>query len=108
LSTAILPCLSLDLHADKWAFVAAAMVETDNLRPKGFPKFLGKDFFLIGYRVLLRYRGENGRFLRGPYALGFLHFHSRIKWLATFELVGPLAELEEKHTPFLSVFTLRS
>lgn len=43
-------CLQLDTFQDRWAFVAVAMVQTKNLRPKGFPKFLGNDFFLIGYR----------------------------------------------------------
>lgn len=64
------PCLSLDLYEDTWAFVAVAMVETENLRPQGFPKFMGKNFFLIGYRIMVRYRGEDGRSLRGLYILG--------------------------------------
>jgi hypothetical protein len=41
-------CLQLDTFNDKWTFVAVAMVQTKDLRPKGFPKFLGNDFFLIG------------------------------------------------------------
>lgn len=41
-------CLELDTHDDKWGFVALAMVRTKHLRPKGFPKFMGNDFFLIG------------------------------------------------------------
>nr|WP_290928361.1 DUF2071 domain-containing protein [Haliscomenobacter sp.] len=46
-------CLELDTFQDKWAFVAVAMVQTKDLRPKGFPKFMGNDFFLIGYRAFL-------------------------------------------------------
>jgi SAM-dependent methyltransferase len=42
------------------------------------------------------------------YTVGFLHFHSRAAWLATFEAAGLVVESEEKHTPFLSVFTLCS
>jgi len=38
-------CLELDTFQDKWAFIAVAMVQTKNLRPKGFPKFMGNDFF---------------------------------------------------------------
>ncbi|MEI9946357.1 MAG: DUF2071 domain-containing protein [Chitinophagaceae bacterium] len=49
------PCLQLDTLKDKWAFIAVAMVQTKGLRPKGFPKFFGNDFFLIGYRVFVRY-----------------------------------------------------
>lgn len=62
-------CLSLDVFADKWAFIAVAMVQTTSLRPKGFPKVLGKDFFLIGYRVFVRYSNQAGRRLRGLYIL---------------------------------------
>ena len=63
------PCLSLDTHQDKWAFIAVAMVQTKNLRPKGFPKFMGSDFFLIGYRVFVRYTNAQGKRLRGLYIL---------------------------------------
>ncbi|HEX7847625.1 MAG TPA: hypothetical protein VF476_17615, partial [Chitinophagaceae bacterium] len=42
-------CLTLDIFDDKWGFVAIAMVQAKDLRPKGFPSFLGNDFFLIGY-----------------------------------------------------------
>lgn len=64
------PCLELDIYNDKWAFVAVAMVQTKALRPKGFPKFLSNSFFLIGYRVFVRYCNEAGRSLRGLYILG--------------------------------------
>lgn len=62
-------CLELDTFDDKWVFVAAAMVQTKNLRPKGFPKFMGNDFFLIGYRVFVRYTNKAGKRLRGLYIL---------------------------------------
>jgi hypothetical protein len=45
LKTLIPECLQLDTFEDKWAFVAVATVQTANLRPKGFPKFMGNDFF---------------------------------------------------------------
>ena len=63
------PCLSLDTFNDKWAFVAIAMVQTKALRPKGFPEFLGNDFFLIGYRVFVRFNNHAGKSLRGLYIL---------------------------------------
>jgi len=59
----------LDTFNDKWAFIAVAMVQTKDLRPKGFPKFLGNDFFLIGYRVFVRYVSKTGKNLRGLYIL---------------------------------------
>jgi hypothetical protein len=62
-------CLQLDTFQDKWAFVAVAMVQTKNLRPKGFPEFMGNDFFLIGYRVFVRYTNNAGKSLRGLYIL---------------------------------------
>ncbi|MDQ0782062.1 DUF2071 domain-containing protein [Chryseobacterium sp. W4I1] len=62
-------CLELDTFQDKWAFVAAAMVQTKDLRPKGFPKVMGNDFFLIGYRVFVRYTNNQGKRLRGLYIL---------------------------------------
>jgi len=69
LLTYIPGCLQLDTFNDKWAFVAIAMVQTKNLRPKGFPKFMGNDFFLIGYRVFVRYTNNAGKSLRGLYIL---------------------------------------
>lgn len=62
-------CLQLDTFKDKFAFVAVAMVQTKYLRPKGFPKFMGYDFFLIGYRVFVRYTNNAGKSYRGLYIL---------------------------------------
>lgn len=67
---ALIPeCLQLDTFEDKWAFVAVAMVQTKWLRPKGFPAFMGSDFFLIGYRIFVRYTNAAGKRLRGLYIL---------------------------------------
>jgi len=62
-------CLELDTFQDKWAFIAIAMVQTTGLRPKGFPKFMGNDFFLIGYRIFVRYTNNAGKRLRGLYII---------------------------------------
>lgn len=68
---ALLPApLVPDTFADQWGFVAAALVQTRQLRPKGFPAWLGHDFYLIGYRVFVRYTTPTGRRLRGLYILG--------------------------------------
>ncbi len=61
--------LRADTFADKWAFIAVAMVQTRDLRPKGLPRLLGSDFFLIGYRVFVRFTTASGRELRGLYIL---------------------------------------
>jgi hypothetical protein len=63
------PCLELDVLNDRWAFIAVATVQTSALRPKGLPRFCGSDFFLIGYRVFVRYASLAGRRLRGLYIL---------------------------------------
>jgi hypothetical protein len=62
-------CLELDMFNDEYGFVAAAMVQTTGLRPKGFPAMLGRDFFLIGYRIFVRYRNQRNKRLRGLYIL---------------------------------------
>ena len=69
ISNLIPECLELDTFNDKWAFIAIAMVQTRDLRPKGFPKFMGNDFFLIGYRVFVRYTNTKCIRLRGLYIL---------------------------------------
>ncbi len=62
-------CLELDTLNDQWAFVAVAMVQTEGLRPKGMPKMFGNDFFLIGYRIFVRYTTAAGKRLRGLYII---------------------------------------
>jgi hypothetical protein len=62
-------CLELDVFENKWAFIAVAMVQAQNLRPKGLPSFMGNDFFLIGYRIFVRYTNKAGKNLRGLYIL---------------------------------------
>jgi hypothetical protein len=62
-------CLQLDTFKDKWAFLAIAMVQTKDLRPKGFPKIMGNNFFLIGYRIFVRYTNNAGKSLRGLYII---------------------------------------
>ncbi len=62
-------CLELDLFEEKWAFIALAIVKTENLRPKGFPEFLGNNFTLTGYRIFVRYKTSYGKKLRGLFIL---------------------------------------
>jgi len=62
-------CLSLDTHNDHWAFIAVAMVETRNMRIKGWPAWSGRNFFLAGYRVFVKYKTVTGKRLRGLYIL---------------------------------------
>ncbi len=58
------PGLELDTYGE-YGFVAVALVQTESLRPAGWPKALGRDFFLAGYRVFTIFRTPDGRTLRG-------------------------------------------
>lgn len=61
-------CLTPDTW-QQWGFVAVALVQTTSLRPRGWPAWLGQDFFLVGYRAFVRYTTEAGKRLRGLYIL---------------------------------------
>lgn len=69
LSEVLPECLELDTFDDRWAFLAVALVSTKKLRPKGFPTLFGSNFFLVGFRVFVRYKDNRGRRLRGLYIL---------------------------------------
>jgi hypothetical protein len=58
------PGLELETVGDD-GFVAVALVQTRDLRPAGWPRALGQDFFLAGYRIFTRFRSSDGRTRRG-------------------------------------------
>jgi hypothetical protein len=58
------PGLEVDTY-DDFGFLAIALVETKNLRPRGFPSWLGRDFFLSGYRVFTKFARAGKQTLRG-------------------------------------------
>jgi hypothetical protein len=70
LSPLIPECLEIDSLNDTYGFFTLAMVQTQSLRPKGFPSFMGNNFFLIGYRIFVKYVNREGKRLRGLYILG--------------------------------------
>ena len=45
--------VEIDCHQG-FGFVAVALVWTKGLRPAAFPRFMGQDFFLAGYRIFTR------------------------------------------------------
>ncbi len=111
------PPLQLDTFEDRYAFVAVAMVQTEALRPKGLPAWMGNNFFLAGYRIFVRYTNNQGKNLRGLYILesqtdrraysfGVFHFLPYKEWYLTFSLAGFGSVEEQKLTPFLTTFTL--
>ena len=81
IQTLIPPCLELETFNNKWAFIAVAMVQTKDLRPRGFPRLFGNDFFLIGYRVFVRYVNRAGKRLRGLYILKSETDNSKMQFL---------------------------
>jgi uncharacterized protein YqjF (DUF2071 family) len=60
------PTLEPDQHGEL-GFVAAAFVQTEQLRPSFLPRALGLDFFLAGYRIFVRVADRPS--LRGLYIL---------------------------------------
>ncbi len=106
-------CLELDTFIDKWAFIAVAMVQTIGLRPKGFPEIFGNDFFLIGYRIFVRYTNSAGKRLRGLYILKSETDRKKMEYLGniftqynytttdiTQKERGNLTEIESKKSGF--------
>ncbi len=75
------PCLLPDTFQNEWGFVAAAFVQTHSLRPKGWPKWMGHDFFLAGYRIFVRYHTSYGKNLRGLYILQSQTDQKKMEWL---------------------------
>ncbi len=73
--------LTLDTFQNQWSFIAIAMVETTALRPAGFPSFMGNNFFLIGYRIFVRYKNKQGKNLRGLYILKSETDKKRLEYL---------------------------
>jgi hypothetical protein len=66
------PLLPAGLELDTfkgYGFVAVAMVQTRNLRPAFMPKFMGRDFFLAGYRIFVKYHTRSGKRYRGLFIL---------------------------------------
>lgn len=58
------PGLQLDTY-EEWGFLAIALVQTEDLRPHGVPRWLGRDFFLSGYRIFTRFVRPGHPTLRG-------------------------------------------
>lgn len=64
LTPLLAPGLEIDSFGDL-GFVAIAFVQTQNLRPLGWPRLVSQNFFLVGHRVFARFRTREGRRLRG-------------------------------------------
>jgi uncharacterized protein YqjF (DUF2071 family) len=77
-------CFDLDKYEKTWAFFAVATVQTRDLRPKGFPKILGSDFYLTGYRLFVTFHDSAGRKHRGLYILKSETDSKKMMYLGNF------------------------
>jgi uncharacterized protein YqjF (DUF2071 family) len=71
--------LEIDTY-EGFGFITVAMVWTKNLRPAGFPTFLGQDFLLAGYRIFTRLN-DGRRRLRGLKIIRSETDRRRMVWL---------------------------
>ena len=78
------PLVPAPLEIDSYeghGFLTVALVWTRDLRPAGFPKQLGQDFFLSGYRIFTRLQDDSGRRLRGLRILRSETDKRRMVWM---------------------------
>ncbi|MFD2717582.1 class I SAM-dependent methyltransferase [Hymenobacter monticola] len=96
-----LPAGSLDLVV---AFLAAHEIR-DATERAAFFREIARALAPAGTVVVTEHLRDPANFL--AYTVGFLHFHSRQAWLATFQAAGLRVEREVKITPFITSFFLR-
>jgi SAM-dependent methyltransferase len=86
------------------AFLAAHEVR-DPAERAAFFQEIGRVLKPTGELIVVEHLRDTANFL--AYTIGFLHFHSRRAWLATFRAAGLQVAQEVKITPFLTAFILR-
>ncbi|MBH8569092.1 methyltransferase domain-containing protein [Microvirga sp. STS02] len=96
-----LPAGSIDLAV---AFLAAHEIR-DAAERAAFFRELTRVLAPTGTVVVTEHLRDLPNFL--AYTIGFLHFHSRQAWLATFRAAGLRVAHEVKITPFITAFFLR-
>lgn len=96
-----LPAQSVDLTV---AFLAAHEIR-DAAERAGFFRELRRVTKPAGRVVVVEHLRDPANFL--AYTVGFLHFHSRRAWLATFRAAGLGVERQVRITPFITAFLLR-
>lgn len=96
-----LPAHSVDYAL---AFLAAHEVR-DPAERAAFFREIGRVLKPAGEIIVVEHLRDAANFL--AYTIGFLHFHSRRAWLATFHSAGLRVAQEIKITPFLTAFILR-
>ncbi len=61
--------MHLGLFNDEWAFLEVEVLDTRQIRPRGFPTFTSNDFITIAFRVLVEYVKTDDKKFRGLYTL---------------------------------------
>jgi SAM-dependent methyltransferase len=87
-----------------YAFLAAHEIR-DAAERAAFFRELGRVTRPRGFIVVTEHLRDWPNFL--AYNIGFLHFHSRRAWLATFAQAGLHVQQEVRLTPFITSFILR-
>ena len=95
-----LPTGSIDLAV---AFLAAHEIR-DAAERAGFFREIARVLAPGGTVVVTEHLRDPANFL--AYTIGFLHFHSRRAWLATFRAAGLRVAREVKITPFITSYFL--
>lgn len=102
------PRAALPLPADSIklavAFLAAHEIR-DATERAAFFRELARVLAPTGTVVVAEHLRDPANFF--AYTIGFLHFHSRRAWLATFQAAGLQVAHEVKITPFITAFFLR-
>ncbi|ALD21253.1 DUF2071 domain-containing protein [Hymenobacter sp. DG25A] len=101
-------CLTLDTLDGAWGFVAVALVQSRDLRLRGLPAWLGHSFFLIGYRVFVRYTTPAGKRLRGLYILKSETDKQKMQWLGNLFTSYSYSTIDVRHTATGSGLTFHS
>jgi SAM-dependent methyltransferase len=90
--------------ADKIFIIFAAHEIRNEQERIVFLKNLKRILKPTGEIVITEHLRDMPNFL--AYTIGFLHFYSKTTWLRCFEAAGLTLKSEQKHTPFISIFTL--
>lgn len=102
-TSAPLPWPSAAIDAT-FAFLAAHEIR-DAAERAAFFRELGRVTCPEGFIAVTEHLRDWPNFL--AYNIGFLHFHSRRAWLATFARAGLRVQQEVRLTPFVTTFILR-
>jgi hypothetical protein len=74
----------LELYEKTWAFFTVTTGQIRDLKPKGFPKILGNDFYLINYQLVVKFHDSAGSSYKGLLNLKIETDRKKIMYLGNF------------------------